>query len=163
LTATELDELQTLLEHVLPDPTGYAQRLALQVMTQWGQSARQDTGSSYPSPASSASSAQGDIVITPDQREPDEKPVDTNLLLAAALGACECWGLRAECEICRGYGSAGWLKPDPELFEEFVRPAVDRLSGRQADDRESDSAVTAGEDGHQDPTVREQTIQGSKQ
>jgi hypothetical protein len=153
LTTTELDELQTLLEHVLPDPAGYAQRLALQVMTQWGQSARQDTGSWYPSSASSASSVQDDIVITPDEREPDETPVDTNLLLAAALGACECWGLRAECEICRGSGSAGWLKPDPELFEEFVQPAVDRLSGRLADNREPDSAVTAREDGHQEPSA----------
>ena len=152
MTATELDELQTLLEHVLPDPAGYAQRLALQVMTQWGQSAPQGRGSSYASPASSASSARADIIITPEQREPDETPVDTNLLLAAARGACECWGLRAECEICRGSGSAGWLKPDPELFEEFVQPAVDRLSGI-ADDREPDSAVTAREDGHQDPTA----------
>jgi hypothetical protein len=158
MTATELDELQTLLEHVLPDPAGYAQRLALQVMTQWGQAAAQGTGSSYPSPASSASSAQGDIVITLDQREPDETSVDTNLLLAAALGACECWGLRAECEICRGNGSAGWLKPDPELFEEFVQPAVDRLSRRVADDREPDSAVTARKDGHQDPTAKEQEV-----
>ena len=153
MTTRELDELQTLLEHVLPDPAGYAQRLALQVMTQWGQSAPQGRGSSYASPASSASSARADIIITPEQREPDETPVDTNLLLAAALGACECWGLRAECEICRGSGSAGWLKPDPELFEEFVQPAVARLSGGVADDREPDSAVTAREDGHQDPTA----------
>lgn len=162
MTATELDELQALLEHVLPDPARYAQRLAMQFMTRWGESARQDTGFSYQSTASSDPAPRGDIEITPDQQEPDDTPVDTNLLLAAALGACECWGLRAECAMCRGYGSAGWARPDPELFEEFVRPAIARLSGRPADGHEPDGAVTARANGHQDPTAQGVSHAGSK-
>ena len=71
-----------------------------------------------------------DIVITPDQPDADEAPADINILLAAALGACECWGLRADCDLCQGQGSAGWTEPDPELFDEFVGPAIARLSGR---------------------------------
>ena len=34
MSATELEEVQALIERVLPDPSGYAQRLLLQVMTQ---------------------------------------------------------------------------------------------------------------------------------
>jgi hypothetical protein len=51
--------------------------------------------------------------------------------------------------------------PDPELFEEFVRPAIARLSGRQAGGREPDGAVTARDNGHHDPTAQEQVMEGS--
>ena len=37
--ATELEDVQALLERVLPDPSGFAQRLLLQLMTQFGESA----------------------------------------------------------------------------------------------------------------------------
>jgi hypothetical protein len=147
MSATELDEVQALLEHVLPDPTGYAQRLALQFMTRWGQSARSDASAPYAPPAAQDFTL-GDIMNTPDQPGPDEPPVDTNLLLATALGACECWGLRADCDSCRGYGSAGWAQPDPELFEEFVRPAIARMPGASADGREPEGGGNTGEDRH---------------
>ena len=39
MSATELDEVQALLERVLPDPRGYAERLLMQAMTRYGQSA----------------------------------------------------------------------------------------------------------------------------
>ena len=39
MSATELDEVQALLERVLPDPGGFAQRLLLQAMARWGQAA----------------------------------------------------------------------------------------------------------------------------
>jgi hypothetical protein len=66
-------------------------------------------------------------VIAPDQWLAGETPPDISLLLSAALGACECWGLQADCGLCGGRGSAGWTRPDPELFEEFVRPAIEKL------------------------------------
>jgi len=45
-------------------------------------------------------------------------------LLAAALGACVCWGRRIDCESCAGLGAPGWRVPDRELFGEYVAPAV---------------------------------------
>jgi hypothetical protein len=152
MSATELDEVQALLEHMLPDPAGYAQRLALQVMTQWGQSAGPHAGASYSS-AAAQDVTRGDIFIPPDPPDPDTA-VDTNLLLAAALGGCECWGLRSDCVSCRGYGSAGWTKPDPELFEEFVRPALARLSDLPADDPNRDGGVKTREDRHHHQTAQ---------
>jgi hypothetical protein len=152
MSATELDEVQALLEHVLPDPAGYAQRLALQVMTQWGQSAGSPAGASHPS-AAAPDIMRGDIIIPPDPPDP-EPAVDINLLLAAALGACECWGLSSDCVSCRGYGSVGWTTPDPELFEEFVQPALARLSDLPADDPSQDSGVKTREDRHHQQTAQ---------
>jgi len=146
MSATELDEVQALLDHVIPDPAGYAQRLAMQVMARWGQSAEPNPGGSY-SPTATQDVMRGDLVITPDPRD-KETPVDTNLLLAAALGACECWGLRSDCVVCRGYGSAGWTQPDPELFDELVRPAIARLSDHPTDGGDLDGGVKAREDRH---------------
>jgi len=48
-----------------------------------------------------------------------------NTLLAAALGACNnCWGTRADCPVCDGAGTPGWVLPDPQLFASYVHPAV---------------------------------------
>jgi hypothetical protein len=151
LSATELDEVQALLERVLPDPAGFAQRLALQVMTRWGEGA-QPQASAFYTAAGTEDVTVGDIVITPDPLDADEPPVDTNILLAAALGACECWGLEANCGLCQGQGSAGWTQPDAELFEEFVKPAIARLPGVPARGHEQDGSVKADEDvGHHQP------------
>jgi len=133
--ATELDEVQELLEHLLPDPAGYAQRLAVQFMTRWGQSARPDA-TAFHTPADPQNATLGDIVITPEPPEADGTPIDMTMLLAAALGSCECWGLRPDCARCGGCGSAGWSQPDPDLFDEFVKPAMAKLSGVQAVDTE---------------------------
>lgn len=142
MSATELQEVQALLERVLPDPAGFAQRLALQVMTQWGQSA--EPGAVYTAATAEDITASA-TATTPDQRAANETTVDTNILLAAALGACECWGLRAECGMCRGQGSSGWIQPEPDLFEEFVGPAITRLSGSCAADDRQDGSVKADE------------------
>lgn len=50
--------------------------------------------------------------------------IDRNDALAAALGACECWGEDEDCEICRGEGRPGWTLPDRRLFLRFVKPAL---------------------------------------
>jgi hypothetical protein len=140
MSTTELEEVQALLERVLPDPAGYAQRLLVQALTLWGQVTEPGSGAFYPAPAAEDVTV-GDIVITPDQPGADDTPVDTNILLAAALGACECWGLRANCDLCRGQGCAGWTQPDPELFEEFAGPAIAKLSGVPGGDHEQGGAV----------------------
>jgi hypothetical protein len=44
--------------------------------------------------------------------------------LGAALGACNCWGQRADCPICEGFGAPGWVLPDEELYASYVYPAV---------------------------------------
>lgn len=136
--ATELDEVQGLLEHLLPDPAGYAQRLAVQFMTRWGQSARPDA-TTFHMPADPQNATLGDIVITPEPPEADGTPIDMTMLLAAALGSCECWGLQPDCVRCGGCGSAGWSQPDPDLFEEFVKPAMAKVSGASAVDAERHS------------------------
>jgi hypothetical protein len=138
MSTTELDDVQALLERVLPDPSGFAQRLLLQVVTQWGPLAQPDASNSNSTtntfytvtPAEDVKASE--TVIPPDSPTTDDMPIDTNMLLAAALGACECWGSLPTCHLCRGRGSAGWTQPDLQLFEEFVGPAIAKLSGTRA-------------------------------
>jgi hypothetical protein len=126
VSTTELDEVQTMLEHVLPDPGGYAQRVLRQAVTRWGQGAESPATTFYTAYATASADDDGDGA--PESPAVDDPLTDTNLLLAAALGACECWGLRASCALCEGHGTAGWTDPDPALFDELVMPAVIRLS-----------------------------------
>ncbi len=140
MSATELEEVQALLERVLPDPRGFAGRLLQQAMTQYGQFAP-PAAAAYYANASAEETVPGDGIIVTDEwaqdqaptagdevpAAEDQVPADMNLLLAAALGACECWGTSAGCDLCQGYGSAGWTEPDTGLFDEYVRPAVARL------------------------------------
>lgn len=133
MSATELEEVQALLERVLPDPRGFAGRLLQQALTEYGQLAAPAATAFYEA-ATAEDVAPGKTVIVADQWAEDEPPVDTNILLAGALGACGCWGLQAACDLCQGQGSAGWTQPIPELFEEFVRPAIQKLA--DAPDRE---------------------------
>jgi hypothetical protein len=147
MAVTELEEVQALLERVLPDPSGFAQRLLLQVMAQFGQSAEPGAGGfdsgarAFYTAATEDDATASNIVITPEPPAADEASSGTNLLLAAALGACECWGLRADCDVCRGRGSAGWTEPVPELFYEFVGPAIARLPDVPADDLEEPASA----------------------
>jgi hypothetical protein len=140
MSATELEEVQGLLERILPDPSGFAQRLMLQLMAQFGQSAEPGAGGfdsgarAFYTAATGEDAVAGNIFITPEPSAADEVPAGTNLLLAGALGACECWGLRVDCDVCRGRGSAGWTEPVPELFYEFVGPAIAKLPDVPADD-----------------------------
>jgi hypothetical protein len=75
--------------------------------------------------------------------------------LAAALGACYlCWGEDRDCKHCRGRGVPGWASPEPELFDEYIAPAVRRMDKNHnpgADSRSGDwqssetGAVETGE------------------
>lgn len=54
--------------------------------------------------------------------------IDKNNLLSAAVGACECWGEISDCPHCGGEGVPGWLRPEPEAFEYFIKPAMKAFS-----------------------------------
>lgn len=156
MSATELEEIQSLLERVLPDPRGFAGRLLQQAITQYGQFAP-SAAAAYYAAASAEDMTPGDSIIVADEWITDERPPDIGLLLAAALGACECWGLLADCRICQGHGSAGWTQPDPELFEEFVQPAIDRLPSVGARGQRQHHRKPAEEDHRNHQTVQGET------
>ena len=145
MSQTELEEVQALLEHVLPDPSGFAGRVLKQAMAQWGQVAA-PTATAFYTAATAEDSTASETFTVPGRPAADERPVDINILLAAALGACECWGLQADCGLCQGLGSAGWIEPEADLFNEFVRPAIARLPGIYADAYVPDASVTADRD-----------------
>jgi hypothetical protein len=181
MTATELQDVQALLDRVLPDPRGFAGRLLQQVVTEYGlipEPARAQAAfyaaedavpgddfivaDSWPgnetrhdetAPGETLgdeAAASGRLADGPSgEPAPDAATAasDINILLAAALGACECWGARAGCDLCLGQGASGWTQPDPELFDEFVRPALERLSAalRDEGDDHHDSATWQGE------------------
>jgi hypothetical protein len=155
MSATELEEVQALLERVLPDPRGFAGRLLQQAVTQYGQFVPPAATAYYAATAEDV--MPGDDVIVAEKWTAEEAPPDINILLAAALGACECWGLLAGCVLCQGYGSAGWTDPDPGLFQEFVRPAIDKLPADPACGHRRHGRDTAGKD-----RENHQTVQGEK-
>jgi hypothetical protein len=140
MAVTELEEIQALLERALPDPSGFARRLLLQLMAQLGQSATpgadtfRSAANVFYAAAGGEDTAASKVVITPEEPDAGQEAGGINLLLAAALGACECWGSRADCDQCHGLGSAGWTEPVPELFDEFVGPAIARLPDVSAGD-----------------------------
>ncbi len=155
MSVTELDEVQALLDKVLPDPAGFAQRLVLQVLGRWGgQSAAAAAApftTPFRTPSSFTTATAEDVtetVATAAGWPSYEAPVDMNILLSAALGACECWGLRPGCELCGGRGCAGWTQPDRELYDEFVRPAIDAMSRFSAGDPadSGSQSTTQGDD-----------------
>lgn len=49
-----------------------------------------------------------------------------NLEMAAACGACTCWG-HPRCGVCGGRGRAGWRDADPEQFRKYIEPVLYRL------------------------------------
>lgn len=95
-------------------------------------------------------SADGD---RPEQSTHDDELVERNSVLAAAVGACDCWGEQADCPFCDGEGSAGWVRPDKQLFARYVYPAVRALSisGMTASDaRQPTGHQTTAADGKED-------------
>ena len=57
-----------------------------------------------------------------------EELLDRNSRLAAALGACDCWGQDVTCPFCDGIGGPGWTLPDERLFGTYVRPALSAVT-----------------------------------
>lgn len=110
MSPSELQQLESLLFRALPDPRGFADRVLEQLL---------DRLAADPSPARSVT------VVT----EAAQHLSDRDALLAAALGACECWGDDSDCAVCGGDGVSGWTEPDDELYATYVRPAVRRRAG----------------------------------
>ena len=50
--------------------------------------------------------------------------------VAAALGACDCWGQQLDCPFCDARGAPGWVAPDGPLFARYVYPAVKAFKSR---------------------------------
>lgn len=115
-SAAELAAVEDLLIRVLPDPMGFAERVLGELLERLATPA--GAGPVIPSPT----------VADPEPAEPQQVLIDRSMLLAAALGACECWGEDRLCPCCGGQGSAGWVPPDPELYVEYVAPAVRRTT-----------------------------------
>lgn len=130
MSATELRDVETLLERALPDPMGFLERVLEQLLER--------LGSDLPS---------GGTVVTGVDALAHQRLVDGNLLLAAALGACECWGHEPDCRECGGDGVTGWLPPDPQLFRELVAPALSRMGARTEDDADAEAPVAGPEGG----------------
>jgi hypothetical protein len=119
MTTNELDDVTALLERVLPDPRQFAERVFGQLVTRLSTAGGlAESGSLDP---------DGVVASSVKPAKPDEA-AEPNVLLACALGACDCWGFSPDCAVCNGAGFSGWRQPDLDLFHEFVGPAVQRLS-----------------------------------
>ncbi|MEU8365253.1 hypothetical protein AB0C27_55485 [Nonomuraea sp. NPDC048882] len=112
MTTSELAAVEALLVKALPDPMGFAERVL-------GELAER---------IATVPPSDGPAIVKGHESAAYQALVDRNVLLAAALGACECWGEDAGCPGCGGEGAAGWVPPDPELYAEYVVPAVRRIS-----------------------------------
>ncbi|BFM10677.1 hypothetical protein R50072_08300 [Simiduia litorea] len=92
------------------------------------------------------STASGDVSDAEfNESEPEDEQADVDALeqelselrninenLAAALGACaECWGADDACPECEGQGGAGSGRPDPDLYNALVAPAVVRVNANR--------------------------------
>ena len=77
-----------------------------------------------------------------------------NSALAAALGACDCWGEDPGCGICHGVGRSGSVLPDPRLFAIYVRPAIRTLRAANANTTVAAAAASRHESRSEDvPSV----------
>lgn len=113
MSKSELTAVEDLLVRVLPDPMGFVERVMGELAGR--------LATSPPAEPAAAPSAERSVF--------DAALADRNLLLAGALGGCECWGCDPGCTVCAGDGTAGWLPPDPALYAEYVEPAARRMGG----------------------------------
>ena len=114
MSASELAELEAFLVKVLPDPMGFVERVM---------------GGRL---ANAPPTVEAPIVVPGYEVADREALVDHNVLLAGALGACDCWGQDADCRICSGQGSSGWVEPNTALYDEYVAPAVRQVQAGDA-------------------------------
>jgi hypothetical protein len=142
VSTSELDEVTALLERVLPNPAGFAERLAEQFITRWA-------GGDLPAATRVVLQGEAETHDIPDAGI-DSAAADTTLVLAAALGACDCWGMRSDCPVCAGDGTSGWTEPDVELFRELVGPALARLSADQKQPASPGTTESTPDDDHTD-------------
>lgn len=131
MSASELGQVEALLDRVLPDPKGFADRVFQQMVERLSSDV----------PGGETLGAVASHVQTDH-----DALADRNVLLAAAVGACDCWGQEPDCPFCSGEGSAGWTVPDSRLYAEYVEPAVMRSTeGKSAGNNPPDQPPTEGE------------------
>lgn len=114
MSTTELHDLEALLERALPDPRNFINRVLEQLLDRV-----------------STETPQGHTVVAGYDATLHQRLEDRNAVLAAALGACECWGEERDCPVCGGAGTSGWVPPDPVLYDEYVSPAVEHRTDRR--------------------------------
>jgi hypothetical protein len=74
-----------------------------------------------------------------------ESARERNAELAAACGACVCFG-QPDCPDCRGEGKPGWQVPDASLFRQYVAPVLGRLdAARDEEPRHRHASPWAGQ------------------
>jgi len=112
-------DLEILLDRVLPNPMAFAERVLQQILERLANASPQ---------GNPLSSVVGSVFEQQKPTHADETLSEQNILLAAALGACTCWGMDQGCPMCHGDGAAAWMPPDPPLFDAYVAPAVVRMS-----------------------------------
>lgn len=69
-----------------------------------------------------------------EQQRLDER----NQVVAAALGACNCWGLEADCPHCQGQGIAGTQEVNTTYFQDLVLPFFQKLNAFNAHAADAD-------------------------
>jgi hypothetical protein len=130
---SELAQVEALLGRVLPDPRGFADRVLQQIV---------DRFESY------APGTETSLGVPVTESMSYTALANRNLVLAAAVGACECWGEEPVCPVCSGEGSAGWAEPDAQLFADYVEPAVLRsgsVNGHPPGERATDEGQPSTE------------------
>jgi hypothetical protein len=125
VSGSELADLEALLLRVMSDPSAFGHAVMDQLLERL---------STAPPPRQAPVTVTGRLVD-----EDLEAVQDRNLLIAAALGACECWGEDLECDLCAGRGTPGWQRPDAQLYEEYVAAATRRMSGSDLNDQPQES------------------------
>ena len=121
---SELEQVEALVMQVLPDPAGFADRVIGQLMDRLA-----SDGSASPLPVLRpvpASTPETGQPTSGQPAQPGELLADRNADLAAALGACLCWGEDPACRTCQGDGIPAWTDPDDELYRDYVLPAMRR-------------------------------------
>jgi hypothetical protein len=122
---SELAMMESLLMRVLPDPMGFLERATTELAGRL---------------ATPAAPAAEPTLIDVDPVPADQVLADQVVLLAGALGACDCFGQAPGCPVCSGAGRPGWVEPDADLYREYVEPAVRRAASMHATERTTDPA-----------------------
>ena len=143
-------EVNGLLERMVSDPIALLERILQQVLDQAAQEYAFAADSDDPPEETIAvalgnrlaqmilngnGSAVGEWSATgndPEEPAQYEELLGRNAALAAALGACDCWGQHSDCTVCHGAGAPGWALPDRRLFASYVHPALRALTRRGA-------------------------------
>jgi hypothetical protein len=143
MTAAAGTNVGLLLERLVVDPSALVERVVQPVMEQlWRDGAAADDGDTPPElliatalgnrlarvVASEQPPAPAGLPASSARPEQDlahyEPLIERNSDLAAALGACDCWGEQLDCAFCEGAGTPGWILPDRRMFATYVYPAV---------------------------------------